>query len=637
MDNSLNNTAEIKESHPNGLYLLYFTEMWERFSYYGMRAIFTLYMINALLFDKALASKIYGSYTGLVYLTPLLGGYIADKYWGNRRSIIFGGALMAVGQFFMFMSGNAYQDVETAKLMMFTGLGFLIFGNGFFKPNISTMVGQLYPEGDRRVDSAFTIFYQGINMGALLAPAVCGALGEQYDSTGLIIPSAFKWGFLAACIGMIISLISFILLKNKYIKTPSGEAVGMPPKNAYNRQLDVDKPSAKLSPVKIFAGVGVLFGLFVLFYKVLGLDEIGSIIFSSCIVLPALIISDPSLTKIEKDRIWVIFIIAFFVIFFWSAFEQAGASLTFFAQEQTDRNIFGWNMPASLFQIFNAMFIVILAPVAVAVLTTLGKRNREPASPVKQAMGLGFLALGYLFIAWGVNGIQPWDKVSMIWLVGLYLIHTIGELCLSPIGLSMVVKLAPARFVSLLMGVWFMSTATANKFAGDLSALYPEEVKLKSSVLAEGNLGQSLQAYQLDTNLFKSSLKDTILVKQAKFSYDKTGELTEINASTEQASISYYQVYLIKAVNKDLDRAVLSEDGRYLAVNRLEKSKEGNMTVEKQKVELWDLKPVKPKFLGMQIKNLFDFFMIFVYMAGASAILLFSIRNILFKLMHGIK
>lgn len=637
MDNSLNNTAEIKESHPNGLYLLYFTEMWERFSYYGMRAIFTLYMINALLFDKALASKIYGSYTGLVYLTPLLGGYIADKYWGNRRSIIFGGALMAVGQFFMFMSGNAYQDVETAKLMMFTGLGFLIFGNGFFKPNISTMVGQLYPEGDRRVDSAFTIFYQGINMGALLAPAVCGALGEQYDSTGLIIPSAFKWGFLAACIGMIISLISFILLKNKYIKTPSGEAVGMPPKNAYNRQLDVDKPSAKLSPVKIFAGVGVLFGLFVLFYKVLGLDEIGSIIFSSCIVLPALIISDPSLTKIEKDRIWVIFIIAFFVIFFWSAFEQAGASLTFFAQEQTDRNIFGWNMPASLFQIFNAMFIVILAPVAVAVWTTLGKRNREPASPVKQAMGLGFLALGYLFIAWGVNGIQPWDKVSMIWLVGLYLIHTIGELCLSPIGLSMVVKLAPARFVSLLMGVWFMSTATANKFAGDLSALYPEEVKLKSSVLAEGNLGQSLQAYQLDTNLFKSSLKDTILVKQAKFSYDKTGELTEINASTEQASISYYQVYLIKAVNKDLDRAVLSEDGRYLAVNRLEKSKEGNMTVEKQKVELWDLKPVKPKFLGMQIKNLFDFFMIFVYMAGASAILLFSIRNILFKLMHGIK
>ena len=637
MDNTLNNTKEIKESHPKGLYLLYFTEMWERFSYYGMRAIFTLYMINALLFDKAFASKIYGSYTGLVYLTPLLGGYIADKYWGNRRSIIFGGALMAVGQFFMFLSGNAYQDVETAKLMMFTGLGFLIFGNGFFKPNISTMVGQLYPEGDRRVDSAFTIFYQGINMGALLAPAVCGALGEQYDSTGLIIPSAFKWGFLAACIGMIISLISFVILKNTYIKTPSGEAVGMPPKHAYNRQLDVDKPSAKLSPVKLFAGVGVLFGLFILFYQVLGLDTIGSIIFSSCIVLPALIISDPSLTKIEKDRIWVIFIIAFFVIFFWSAFEQAGASLTFFAQEQTDRDILGWNMPASLFQIFNAMFIVILAPVAVAVWTTLGKRNSEPASPVKQSMGLGFLALGYLFIAWGVNGIQPWDKVSMIWLVGLYLIHTIGELCLSPIGLSMVVKLAPARFVSLLMGVWFMSTATANKFAGDLSALYPEEVKLKSSVLAEGNLGQSLQAYQLDTNLFKSSLKDTVRIKQAAFTYNKSGELVGINPAIQEAGISYYQIYLVKSVNKEMAQAVVSEDGRYLAVNRLEKSKDGNVTVEKQKVEVWDLKPVKPKFLGMQIKNLFDFFMIFVYMAGASAILLFSIRNVLFKLMHGIK
>jgi POT family proton-dependent oligopeptide transporter len=225
----------------------------------------------------------------------------------------------------------------------------------------------------------------------------------------------------------------------------------------------------------------------------------------------------------------------------------------------------------------------------------------------------------------------------MIWLVGLYLIHTIGELCLSPIGLSMVVKLAPARFVSLLMGVWFMSTATANKFAGDLSALYPEEVKLKSSVLAEGNLGQSLQAYQLDTNLFKSSLKDTVRIKQAAFTYNKSGELVGINPAMQEAGISYYQIYLVKAVNKEMAQAVVSEDGRYLAVNRLEKSKDGNVTVEKQKVEIWDLKPVKPKFLGMQIKNLFDFFMIFVYMAGASAILLFSIRNILFKLMHGIK
>ena len=181
--------------HPKGLYVLFVTEMWERFSYYGMRALFVLYMTKALLIDKALGSEIYGSYTGLVYLTPLLGGYMADRYWGNRKSIIIGGLLMAFGQFLMFLSGTYYTEVEFAKMMMFSGLGFLIFGNGFFKPNISTMVGQLYPQGDSRVDSAFTIFYMGINLGAFLAPLVCGFFGD----TGQ--PEDFRWGFLAACIG----------------------------------------------------------------------------------------------------------------------------------------------------------------------------------------------------------------------------------------------------------------------------------------------------------------------------------------------------------------------------------------------------------------------------------------------------
>lgn len=624
------------KGHPKGLYLLYFTEMWERFSYYGMRAIFTLYMVNALLFDKAKASTIYGSYTGLVYLTPLLGGYIADKYWGNRKSIIVGGVLMAIGQFFMFLSGSFYTEGDFANTLMFTGLGFLIFGNGFFKPNISTMVGSLYPKGDSRVDSAFTIFYQGINLGALLAPAICGSLGEQYDATGAIIPTSFKYGFLAACIGMILSLIAFVWLKNKYIVTPEGAPVGLPPKADTTVQTSEGTGESGFNTSKIAAAAAGLAGLFFLFFKVLEFDLIGSLIFSSCIVLPALIISDATLSKIEKDRILVIYIIAFFVIFFWSAFEQAGASLTFFAQEQTDRVIFGWNMPASMFQIFNAMFIVILAPVAVSVWTWLHARGKEPVSPVKQSMGLGFLALGYLFIAWGVNGVNPWDKVSMMWLVGLYFIHTVGELCLSPIGLSMVVKLAPARLASLLMGVWFMSTATANKFAGDLSALYPEEVKIETVAQADASVISLISSTPLDSAYQSLTAKDVIDVPSAKVQLDGD-KIVSLTPDNNKKSVSVYHIKLIRTINSKFEKAMVSDDGKFLLGYKkdIKKTKEGESVTEK--IEVWNLQPVKPKFLGMQINTLYDFFMIFVYMAGAAALILFMINKWLLGKMHGVK
>ncbi|MES2559969.1 MAG: peptide MFS transporter [Bacteroidota bacterium] len=452
--------------HPKGLYLLFFTEMWERFSYYGMRAIFTLYMVKALMFDKAFTSEVYGSYTGLVYLTPLIGGYVADRYWGNRKSILFGGVLMAIGQFCMFLSASNYSNIGFAQPMLFLGLGFLIFGNGFFKPNISTMVGQLYQEGDKRVDSAFTIFYMGINLGAFFAPLVCGGFGDTGNA------GDFKWGFLAACVGMIISMISFEFLKNKYIVTPEGEGIGMVPKKKVLAENETKAPKMPFSQMLIWAACSI--GLFVLFFNIMDLGLIGSAIFSITIIGPAAIITDKTLTAIEKQRIWVIYILAFFVIFFWAAFEQAGASLTFFAEEQTDRTMFGSEIPASFFQSVNAIFIVILAPVFAWIWTMLGNRNMEPASPTKQAFGLLFLSIGYLVIAFGVKGLDPTLKVSMMWLLSLYLLHTIGELCLSPIGLAMVVKLAPAKFASLLMGVWFLSTAAANKFAGTLSALYPD-------------------------------------------------------------------------------------------------------------------------------------------------------------------
>lgn len=621
--------------HPKGLYVLFVTEMWERFSYYGMRALFVLFMTKALLIDKALASDIYGSYTGLVYLTPLLGGYMADRYWGNRRSIVIGGVLMAVGQFFMFISGSVYQSAS-APAFMFTGLALLIVGNGFFKPNISTMVGQLYPEGDKRVDSAFTIFYMGINLGAFIAPLLCGYLGDTGN------PADFKWGFLVAGLGMVLSLILFIALKNKYIVTPEGEQIG----EKANNKRDVEETADKipLNPQRMYLWIGVFLGLFGLFYYVLDFGTIGSFIFGLTIAAPGFIITDPSLSKVEKQRIWVVYIAAFFVIFFWAAFEQAGASLTYFAEEQTDRNLLGSVIPASYFQSINALAIVIFAPIFVWIWGILGKRNREPASPFKQALGLFLLALGYLVIAFGVQGIDPSTKVSMVWLVSLYTIHTLGELCLSPIGLSMVNKLSPARFASLLMGVWFLSTASANKFAGTLSALYPEEVKVEKSYLSDISDADlaAIESNVIDTMAFKVDPKGEYAFPVANVSLNKkeAGISIENIAFDSTSKLSYVSIFhmkLIRGLNKNFTSAVLISDNELLTVEKVDKKQEDGTFKTISNAQVWNLKPEKPSFAGFQVNTLYDFFMIFVVMAGAASVFLFFLSKRLLVLMNGIR
>jgi proton-dependent oligopeptide transporter, POT family len=453
-----------QKGHPRGLYVLFATEFWERFSYYGMRAIFVLFMTDKLLFDKAYASNIYGSYTGLVYLTPLIGGYVADRYWGNRKSIFIGGLLMALGQFILFACASLGQGAGLTNTLLWTGLAFLIFGNGFFKPNISTMVGQLYPENQNtRKDSAYTIFYMGINAGAFVAPLVCGYLGENID---------FKWGFLAAGIGMLISLVIFYYTKDKYVVSHKGEQLGVAP----NKSKDVSQSESGktgFSTTQMIVLVGLIVAAFALIHFVFEVDLWGSLIYSMTLIGPIAIITDRSLTKVEKSRLTVIIIIMLFVIFFWMCFEQAGASLTFFANEQTNRNVFGWEMPASYFQSFNPIFIVLLAPIFAGLWGRLGRKGIEPPAPMKQAMGLGLLALGFLFISFGTAG-DPAVKVSIMWLTGLYFLHTVGELFLSPIGLSMVNKLTPGRFTSLMMGIWFLAIATGNKLAGTMSSLYPD-------------------------------------------------------------------------------------------------------------------------------------------------------------------
>lgn len=500
-----------QKGHPNGLYLLFVTEMAERFSYYGMRALLVLYLVAAF-FNNDEASQIYGSYTGLVYLTPLLGGYIADRYWGNRRSIIVGGITMAVGQFLMFLSAcfvnqsianeggsiNANVNNQLALWLLFGGMAALIFGNGFFKPNISTMVGDLYSPQDKRKDSAFTIFYMGINVGAFIAPLICGPLGNGNWSN----PSGFKWGFFAAGCAMLISVLVFVLLKDKYLVTPDGKGIGLVPTESANngtqeniKKIEVDEITEKNSnsntvvkkknsPMRIIISITLticVFAAFAISAENVN-DYISAIIYGLSLGLPVFIITDNNLTKAEKMRIGVIYIIAVFVIFFWSAFEQAGSSLTIIADQQCDRHIGDWEMPTTWFQSVNPIVVVTFAPIVAMIWELLLKYGINIPSTVKEAIGLALLSMGYLIIAIGTNGIDSSAKISMWWLIILYFIHTLGELSLSPIGLSLVNKLSPSHLASLLMGVWFMSNSMANILAGEFATLLPAPGKAAETI-----------------------------------------------------------------------------------------------------------------------------------------------------------
>ena len=414
-----------KMKHPPGLYMLFFTEMWERFSYYGMRALLVMYLTTEFIrgglgVDKVSAMTLYGNFTALVYLTPLAGGYISDKYIGQRKAITIGGIIMALGQLTLFSSQSL-----TA---LYIGLFLLIIGNGFFKPNISTIVGHLYPDGDKRKDSAFTIFYMGINAGSFLAPLICGTLAEKVMATtqaGEIIHYGFRYGFLVAGLGMIFGQIIFNLLSNKYLGDIGKTPVGKVKKNA-NVEVK-DKP----------------------------------------------------LTKQEKHRTAVILILTAFVIVFWTGFEQAGSSLTIYTDEFVNRSVGGWEVPVSWFQSLNPLFIVLFGiPVSKLWYKLACSKRGDLSIPQKMSIGSIMLGFGFLLMVGAVmqrggNVADTAIKANMLWLVGTYFLHTMGELCLSPVGLSMVSALAPAKLASFLMGVWLLSSFVANKMAGIL-ATYTE-------------------------------------------------------------------------------------------------------------------------------------------------------------------
>ncbi len=576
--------AAVKTSHPKGLWVLFGTEMWERFNFYGMRAILTLFMVNSLMMKEADSSLIYGGFLGLCYLTPMLGGFVSDRFFGNRNCILLGGIMMAIGQMILFASATVFgSNLELAKTLLWVALTVIIFGNGFFKPNISSMVGSLYPKQEKnKLDTAFTIFYMGINLGAFLGQLICPLLGDVKhkillpDGTYKMLANgafdtvrdihAFKWGFLAASIAMLVGSAVFYFLKNKYVVTPEGKPLGgLPKHNDASQYEEGEAQKAVFSPTSLIVAVFAFVALFFVFrYLLAGTNPVKTIIYPIIyalgLTLAGLIISDKSLTKVELQRILVIYIVGFFIIFFWAAFEQAGSSLTFIADNQTDRHIFGWEMPPSMVQIFNGVFVFGFAFPFSILWDKLRAKGKEPLSTVKQAIGLALIAVSYFIIAHNVKDLGNSGLLGIQWLILLYLIQTFAELCLSPIGLSLVGKLSPKRFASLLFGVFFLSNAAGYALAGSLGALIP----------ATGDKFKKAQELGIDL-----------------------------------------QAVLNKTMTPTAEQIKLLDDNQISAVN--------------------------PVFVGFEIHNLFEFFMVFVVLTGVAAIILFSLTPVLKKLMNGVK
>ncbi|HEX8526736.1 MAG TPA: peptide MFS transporter [Allosphingosinicella sp.] len=433
--------------HPRGLFVLFFAEMWERFSYYGMRAILIFYLIDHWLFDREKAYIIYGAYTALVYITPVIGGYLADRYIGQRRAVQYGAGLLVVGHFLMAFEGDGGQDSATINVF-WLALAFIIMGVGFLKANISAIVGQLYGQGDARRDPAFTIFYMGINLGAALGALIAGYLGQTYG---------WAYGFGAAGIGMLFGLIVFVWGR------PALMGRGEAPDQAALRRPVMGIPMEYM--VYLSGIVGVVVVWFLVQYQ----DVVGWLLgLSGAVVLVYFIYEAVlKLDRVSRDRIFAALFLIALQPLFWALFEQAGSSLNVYTNENVDRHLLGWEVPASMFQSINAIYIVLLGPVFAYLWLWLARHNMEPSTPAKFGLGLIQLGAGFLVLVLGAATGTNLTPVLFIFLI--YLLHTTGELCLSPVGLSAMTKLAPSRMVGLMMGAWFLASAAGN-FIGGLIA-----------------------------------------------------------------------------------------------------------------------------------------------------------------------
>lgn len=454
--------------HPKGLMTLFFTEMWERFSYYGMRALLILFMTTAIVdgglgFDDKTSGAIYGLYTMGVYLLALPGGWLADRLFGLKQSVWYGGIIIAIGHFTMALPGLfAFgQETDVVKDSLssldtnsfFLGLILIVLGTGLLKPNISSIVGQLYSPGSSKRDAGFSIFYMGINIGALIAPIACSTLAT-YD---------WHLGFGLAGLGMLLGLVQYRLTSK------SLDGLGEPPVVVSQEEITSNK---KLKSLVSWIGLGLLGILIVLFSGVISIDVAmiagvsGYIIAVVAFGYLGYVMAFGGLSKSDRNKVGVITILFLFSAMFWSGFEQAGSTLNLFAERFTDRTVLGWEIPTGYFQSVNSMFIIIFAPIFGAMWIWLGRRNLEPSSPMKFTFGLLMLGVGFFVMYFATKIAASGDLAAPTWLIITYMLHTFGELSLSPVGLSLVTKLAPKSYGGQMMGIWFLSVALGNLIAG---------------------------------------------------------------------------------------------------------------------------------------------------------------------------
>lgn len=437
--------------HPKGLYVLFFAEMWERFSYYGMRALLILYLTQHWLYSDGKANLIYGAYTSLVYITPVLGGYIADRYLGQRKAVLFGAVLLTIGQFLMAFGGMegitdpAVKQADPAINILWLALSFIIVGSGFLKANISVIVGQLYPLTDVRRDGAYTIFYMGINVGAAIGTIIAGYLGQVYG---------WKYGFAAAGVGMLLGLVVFIIFRP--LLKGRGEASN--PERLSKRVLGPLNVETVLYIIGILA-IAVIFEL-IQHQGFYGLLLLGM----GTILLLYVLVEAFRLDKDARDRIFAIIFLILLQPLFWGLFEQAGGSLNLYTDRYVDRA----GVPASLFQSINPIYIIVLGPLFAWLWTALGRRGLEPSTPAKFGLGLVQLGAGFLVLVAGAYSVGTGNATPVLFIFLIYLLHTMGELCLSPVGLSAMNRLAPRHMASLIMGAWFFATAGGNFVAGKI-------------------------------------------------------------------------------------------------------------------------------------------------------------------------
>ena len=432
--------------HPRGLTTLFFTEMWERFSYYGMRALLILFMTDSarggLAFSVARAGRIYGLYTAAVYIASLPGGWLADRFLGLRRAVLIGGIVIALGHFSLAMTGVTF---------FYAGLALIVIGTGLLKPNISAIVGELYDENDKRRDSGFTIYYMGINLGAFFSPLVCGTLGQNIG---------WHWGFAAAGVGMVFGLIQYVLSWSRL-----GDAGKQPEKRPSSRS---GEGVAALPTLLWVGGFAIVISALTMAslgaIQKLALLAIGSTLFVFSLYWKG------GYTKAEKSRGIAIYVFSWLAALFWAGFEQAGSSLNLFADRFTRNSVLGLDYPSTWFQSLNPLYILLLAPVFAGLWIRLGKR--EPSSPAKFAYALLLVGAGFVVMTGAARLTGDQSQVSPAWLASTYLLHTLGELCLSPVGLSLMTKLAPPRIVGQIMGVWFLSAAIGNYMGGEIASLF---------------------------------------------------------------------------------------------------------------------------------------------------------------------